>query len=222
MVPDVAQQPKVVQQRDDGKTSDISTWKLFWSSGFVLMIIIAGLRMIISNSVQTLSATILMESYEYISPSIGNILNTLIIVSGIAGVMLVNWLFYPRLIRNEVMATLVLILLAIVPIGALLFLGRLNVAIVVISMCVAAIILTGAGLIMSHFSALFVKYGKNGLASGIYNSSAAIAIMIQNYGILSLAEHQGWKTVIWSWVIMLVVCVILAIIAYPLRKRFRY
>ena len=222
MVPDVAQQPKVVQQRDDGKTSDISTWKLFWSSGFVLMIIIAGLRMIISNSVQTLSATILMESYEYISPSIGNILNTLIIVSGIAGVMLVNWLFYPRLIRNEVMATLVLILLAIVPIGALLFLGRLNVAIVVISMCVAAIILTGAGLIMSHFSALFVKYGKNGLASGIYNSSAAIAIMIQNYGILSLAEHQGWKTVIWSWVIMLVVCVILTIIAYPLRKRFRY
>ena len=88
------------------------------------------------------------------------------------------------------MATLVLILLAIIPVGAMLFLGRLSVAVMVICMCASAIILTGAGLIMSHFSALFVKFGKNGLASGVYNSAAAIAIMIQNYGILSLAEHQ--------------------------------
>ena len=222
LVPNEVPTQSSLKQKQESAASNISSWKIFWSSGFILMIVIAGLRMIISNSIQTLSATILMESYEHISPSIGNVLNTLIIISGIIGVMLVNRFFYPRLIRNEVLATLVLILLAILPVGAMLFLGKTNVTVMLIAMCVAAIILTGAGLIMSHFSALFVKFGKNGLASGIYNSSAAIAIMIQNYGILSLAEHRGWNTVVWSWIVMLIVSVVLAVIAYPLRKRFRY
>ena len=85
----------------------------------------------------------------------------------------------------------------------------------------AGAILTGAGLLMSRCSALFVKYGKNGLASGINNSSAAVAIMIQNYGILSLADHKGWNTVVWLWVVMLVVCGMLAVIAFPLWRRFK-
>lgn len=222
MVPDEEVKKIPIQKKESKNVETVSSWTIFWKSGFILMIVVAGLRMIISNSVQTLSATILMESYEHISPALGNILNTLIIISGIVGVMLVNRFIYPRLVRNEVLATLLLIGIAIIPVSTLLWIGKANVFIMVISLCLVAIVLTGAGLIMSHFSALFVKFGKNGLASGIYNSSAAIAITIQNYGVLSLAEHKGWKANVWLWIGMLIICGVLTIIAIPLRKRFRY
>ena len=221
LVPDEVTAKNDVQKREKSMSTDISTWKLFWKSGFVLMIVIAGLRMIISNSVQTFSGLILMESKE-ISPTLGNLLNTIIIVSGILGVMLVNRFIYPKLIRNEVMATLVLVAFAILPVGAMFFSDKLSVGMMLVCLCMTAVVLTGAGLIMSHFSALFVKFGKNGLASGIYNSAVSIAIVIQNYGVLSLAEHEGWKTVMISWVVMLIVCVVLALIAFPLRKKFKY
>lgn len=68
---------------------------------------------------------------------------------------------------------------------------------------------------------MFVKYGKNGLASAINNASASIAIMIQNYGILSLADYKGWNTVVWLWVVMLVACGMLAAVAFPLWRRFK-
>lgn len=200
----------------------ISPWKLFWCSGFILMVIITVLRSIISNSVQTLSSTMLVESYAKVSPGLGNVLNTLIIISGILGVMLVNWIIYPRLIRNEILATMALIIFSILPVGAMLFLGKTSVAVMVIALCIGTAVLTGAGLVMSHFSATFGKYGKNGLAAGIYNSAVAFAIVIQNYGVLAVADHKGWDTVVWLWIGMLVVCVLLALIAYPLRKRFRY
>ena len=136
--------------------------------------------------------------------------------------MLVNWIIYPRLIRNEILATMALIVFSILPVGAMLFLGRTSVAVMVIALCIGTAVLTGAGLVMSHFSATFGKYGKNGLAAGIYNSAVAFAIVIQNYGILAVADNKGWNTVVWMWIGMLVVCVVLALIAYPLRKRFRY
>lgn len=134
------------------------------------MIIATALRMIIANSLQTLSSTILMESYEHISPSLGNMLNTLIIISGIVGLIVVKQFIYPRLIRNEVLATLVLIVLSVIPIGVMLYLGKVTVTIMVLSMCVATAI----------------------------------------------------HTVVWLWIVMLVICGILAAIAFPLRKRFKY
>lgn len=221
MVPDNNVKKKDKQEKEESNGPKISSWRLFWCSGFILMIVITALRSIIANSVQTLSSTMLVESYANVSPALGNILNTLIIISGIIGVMLVNWFVYPRLIRNEVLATLALIGFSIVPVGAMLFLGSSSVAMMVVSMCVTTAILTGAGLIMSHFSAMFGKYGKNGLASGVYNSAVAIAIVIQNYGVLTVAEYGGWNTVVWLWIAMLIICVILAFIAFPLRKRFR-
>ena len=223
MIPDDSVDTKKDKKEKANNGPKISPWKLFWCSGFILMVVITVLRSIISNSVQTLSSTILMESYSSVSPALGNMLNTLIIISGIAGVVLVNWIVYPKLIRNEVLATLALIVFSILPIGAMLFLGRTSVSVMVIALCLATAVLTGAGLIMSHFSAMFGRVGKNGLAAGIYNSAVSFAIVIQNYGILAVADHyEGWNAVVWLWIIMLVVCVVLALIAYPLRKRFRY
>lgn len=203
------------------KKSSVPAWKLFLYSGFYLLILITILRTVTANGIKTLTATFLMESYEKISPSIGNLLNILIIVAGILGVMFVNQFVYPRMIRNEVLAIMLLVGLSIIPVLVMTFAGKISVTVIIVALCVAAFLLTATNMIASRCCAAFAKYGKNGLASGVNNSCCSIAIMLQNYGILSLADHKGWNTVVWLWVIMLVVCGMLAMIAFPLWKRFK-
>lgn len=219
MVPDL--NPRLKHGIIEVKESDIPTWKLFLYSGFYLLILVTILRTITSNGIQTLTATFLMESYENISPSIGNMLNILIIIAGILGVILVNQFLYPRLIRNETIAILVLVGTAIVPVTVMSFVGKVPILIIIIALCVSAFLLTSTNMLMSRCCAAFVKYGKNGLASGVCNSCAAIAIMLQSYVIVAVADNAGWKMVIYLWIIMLAVSAVSLVIAIPLWRRFR-
>lgn len=217
MVPDT-------QERQAGRKtveSKTPTWKLFWVSGFLLMVVVAAVRTIVENGVKTLSATMLMESYEHISPSLGNMLNTLIIVAGVVGVAIVNQFIYPRLIRDEAIATVILVGATMIPILVIFLLGKAPVFVMVASLCIATAILSGINLIMSRCSASFVKYGKNGLASGIANAAASVAIMIQSYGTTYVADHAGWKMVVWLYTALLGVGILCAAVAVPLWRRFK-
>lgn len=215
--------PDTQERQNGGKTveSKTPTWKLFWASGFLLMVVVAAVRTIVENGVKTLSATMLMESYEHISPSLGNMLNTLIIVAGVVGVAIVNQFIYPRLIRDEAIATVILVGAAMIPILVMILLGKAPVFVMVASLCIAAAILSGINLIMSRCSASFVKYGKNGLASGIANAAASVAIMIQSYGTTYVADYAGWKMVVWLYTALLGGGILCAAVAVPLWRRFK-
>ncbi len=217
MVPDVVEKEKYKTTVD----SKESAFKLFWKSGFLLLVVVTTARFIVDNGVKTISATMLMESYEHISPSIGNILNTLVIISGVIGVAVVNQLVYPRLIRNEVVATCVLVGVTLIPFVVLILLGKVPVFLVVVSLCLIAAVLSGVGLIMSHCSARFAKYGKSGVASGVSNAAASLAITVQSYGTAYVAENSGWNVVIWIFIGLLGVGVLCSIIAVPMWKRFK-
>ena len=202
------------------KESDVPTWKLFLYSGFYILILVTVLRTVTANGIKTLTATVLMESYEQISPSIGNLLNILIIVAGILGVMFVNQFLYPRLIRNEVVATLLLVGVAIIPVSVMILVGKISVTVIILALCLAAFLLTATNMLASRCCAAFAKYGKNGLASGVNNSCSSIAIMLQSYVVVAIADHSGWRMVIFLWIIMLVVSAICLIITIPMWKRF--
>ena len=92
---------------------------------------------------------------------------------------------------------------------------------IVASLCLAATILSGINLIMSRCSASFAKYGKSGLASGVSNSAASVAIMVQSYGTAYVADNAGWKMVVWLFIALLGVGVVCSGIAVPMWKRFK-
>jgi sugar phosphate permease len=218
MVPDPRPRPTNVPTKQE---SEGSTWKLFLSSGFCLLMVVTLLRTITSQGIRTLTSTFLMESYDSISPSVGNLLNTLIIIAGVLGVIGVNQFIYPRLIRNEVLATLILVGISIVPVGMLLLAGKASAIVIMIALFISALLLTPLDMLMVHFAAAFAKYGKNGSAVGTNNSFASIAIMIQSYGLVAIADHSGWNMVIYLWIILLIVSVILLIVAQPLWTKFK-
>lgn len=215
--------PDRQERQTERKTveSKIPTWKIFWESGFLLLVVVAATRTMVENGVKTISATMLMESYEHISPSQGNILNTLIILAGVVGVAVINQFIYPRLIRDEAVATLVLVGISMVPTLVITLLGKVSVFLIVTSLCILAAILSGINLIMSRCSASFVKYGKSGLASGVANSAASVAIMLQSYGTAYVADNAGWKMVVWLFIALLGIGVLCSGIAIPLWKRFK-
>ena len=189
MVPDYT--PRVKKFGVDEKKSNISALKLFITSGFICLVVVTALRTVVCNSVKTLSATLLMESYEQISPSIGNLLNIIIIIAGLLGTFVVNQFIYPRLIKHEVVASLVLGCIAIIPIIVMSFVGEISLGVFVAALSVASLILNGEGIIMSRCNAAFAKYGKNGVAAGVNNSASAVAFMIQNYVVVAVADHSG-------------------------------
>jgi len=59
------------------------------------------------------------------------------------------------------------------------------------------------------------------LASGIANAAASVAIMIQSYGTTYVADHAGWKMVVWLYTALLGVGILCAAVAVPLWRRFK-
>ena len=221
MVPDNQIQEDKRAKMPRQPVSEISTWSLFLKSGFFFLIAVTALRMIVSNCAQTLSATMLMESYEKITSSVGNVLNIFIVVSGVLGTTLVNRYVYPRMFRNEVVATLYLLATAIPPVIIVSFVGKVPVFVAVFCLCLISAILSGAGLVMSHCCAAYAKYGKNGLASGVNNALASIAITIQSYGLVTVVDYAGWKIAYILLVILLLIAELCLVFSLPMWSKFK-
>ena len=198
-----------------------STLRLFAMSGLFLVVPISMLRMVISQGIQTLSPTLLMESYETVTPTIGNLLQTFILISGMLGTFLTRTVLYPKYIRHEIKGQLWLFL-ACLPLSILLlFIGRISLWIAIPALCIILVALSAGSLLIQYYNIYFVPYGKNGTVAGIINAGASFGVVIANYGSLTLADHLGWGAVIVTWVAMIAITILCILFAIRPTTRFR-
>ena len=219
MIPDVIFNKK--DKKTEGTEGQPSTLSLFIKSGFMFMVVIGFCRIVVANAVKTVSSTMLMESYVGVSPSIGNLLNMLIVGAGLLGTFLMRTLIYPKLIKNEAVAMLLMFVVALVPSIVLIFIGKVDIALSVLMMGIIACVLTAVTLVCTYCSMYFTKYGKNGTAAGVMNSAASFGIVVQSYGIARIADSFSWKTVAFVFVGIVILAIFLCVLAYPLWKRFK-
>ncbi len=197
----------------------MSTGKLLLMGGIYFVVAYIVLRSAVENGMKTLAATMLMESYEQVSDTIGNLLNTLVILSGVLGTLAVRY-GLSRLIKDEIVGTILLLLLCI-PLSILLhFVGSCNVWVAVGALCVIVGALNGAHYLSLSYNMRFTRYGLNGTAAGITNAAGSFGIVIQSYGFTKLAEMTGWVTVADLWTGMVAISALLMAIALPTWKRF--
>lgn len=201
--------------------NDISTIKIFAASGFFLLLPGVLLRTMIEIGIKTFSPTMLMESYSNISASTGNLLNVLIIISGILGTLIVKFLLYPRFIKNEPFGMCLMMSLALPFAFILKMLGNIRVSYAVISLCVVSVVLTATSILLSYFTLYFVPYRKNGLASGISNSASSFGVVLESYGFMRIAENNSWNAVTMLWIIMLIIAVVFTAFAIPFSINFK-
>lgn len=198
---------------------DVSTASLLWRSGFFILLLTVLVRAVVSQGVQTLSPLMLVETFSA-EPWLSNLLNTLIIICGIVGSLLVKFVLYPRIIKNE--ATGILIIMAIfLALGSMLLLTSSNMGATVVNLCLMSVIATVPTILTSYFNAGFAKYGKNGTAAGISNSAASLGFVISSYVITSIAENAGWNSVRLTWIGMLAVSVITMIPVVLMNLKFK-
>ena len=201
--------------------SAMSTMRLFVMSGLFFVFAIAMLRMVIAQGIQTLSPTLLMESYESVTPKTGNLLQTFIIISGMLGTLLTRTVLYPKYIRHEVKGQLWMFL-ACLPLSiVLLFIGRISLWVAIPALCIILVALSAGSLLIQYYNIYFVPYGKNGTVAGIINAGASFGVVIANYGSLTLADNLGWGAVIVAWVAMIVITILCILFAIRPTTRFR-
>lgn len=212
------------QDRDPDKAEVVavkmSTFKLFLLSGLFTMLPVILIRAVVANSVQSLAPTMLMESYSDVSPSIGNLLNLFVVASGMIGTILIKKLYYPKYIRNELLAYMPIALLALPFLFIIKNIGNVGVSEVVISMCAISALMTAVTLMQSYFNMRYVRFGKNGTAEGIANCAGSLGIVLQNYVVLGIADSFGWTAVSNLWIILVLLLPVFLFVAFLQWKRF--
>ena len=218
MIPDETPIPQAVKP---DKQKEVSTIKLFLISGFLLMLPVSLLRYMIDNSIKTFTPTLIFESYSNISITLSNLLNIFIIISGLLGLVLVRKFLFPRIMRNEVGVVVLLLTLVLPFLLVIKFVGKLDVWMIVVAMCFASVLLSGASLMTSFINGSFSKYGRNGTAAGVNNSAASIGVVLQSYGFTSIADHFGWGVVTDVYIIGTLACVVFSLCALPLWQKYK-
>ena len=201
--------------------SKAPAWRLFAASGFLLLLPAIILRSMVELSTKTFSSTMLMESYAQVSPKIGNLLNVLVLVSGILGTLLIKLVLYPRFIKNELSGMCIMLIAALPFTIVLKLLGVIPVPYVVVALCCITAATTSTHLLLSYYNMSFEPYGRNATAAGLGNAAASIGVVFESYGFARVAESFGWSAVTSLWIIMLVVAVLCIAVAIPLSKRFK-
>ena len=210
------------KQEKINKTAEnrVSSVKLFALSGFFILLPAVLFRCMVEQGTKTLSPTMLMEVYKSVSSATGNLMNTLIIASGILGTLIIKFILYPRIIKNEVTGIFIMIILSLPCTIVLKTLGKIPIYMVVIALCGISVTLTATQILLSYFNLNFVPYGKNGAAAGISNAAASLGIVFESYGFVKVAETYSWNTVATLWVIMICIAAGFAAAAIPFSKKF--
>ncbi len=205
----------------ENKFSKLGTARLFLISGFFALLPAVFLRTIVENASKTLSPTMLMQSYDNISPSIGNLLNVLIIVAGMCGTLLIKFVLYPRIIKNEITGILVMLLISLPFTIVLRFVGELSIWFVILSLSVISMTLTSTQLLTQYFNMYFVPFGKNGTVAGILNSASSFGLVVLYFVFGMVAEKFGWNVATTIWIIMIAVSIVFTAIAMKHAKKFK-
>ena len=198
----------------------LTKWEIFFGSGLLLMFPAILMRGIVNQGVLAFAPTMLMESYTAVSPSTGNLLNLIIIISGVAGILTVRGFLYPKRIKNELTGWLISFVISLPFALLMLFLGKTNVPMVVTYLSVIYALMSAAFLFGNYWTQQFHKFGCEGTVAGIINSLASIGVVLASYGVGLLADNTGWISVIWLWIILIVLNIVLVAGGAVMWRRF--
>ncbi len=194
-------------------------WRVLAFGGLALLLPATVIRGMLYQAVQTLSPTVLMESYA-VPPTLGNLINLFVIVMGMVGTLLTSRFLFPRLIQNEVVGHALLFGLCGAASVVLLFVGRIPAAIALAAICLIAMSVNAITLLLNFYTARFAAFGKSGFVAGTVNGMVSLGIVLEGIVFLPVADAFGWDAVAGLWVVLTVTAALLCACAIPAARRF--
>lgn len=207
------------QANSKNKTKpDVPTIKILIANGFFFMLISTVLAVVVSQSRSTLASVMFVENYDNISPSLGNILTTVLILSGMVGTLIARRMVDK--IRNEIAGTIVIFAVMIPFLILCSFVGAIPVVIMIAMLCIIACLESVVTLLRNYYNMHFVRYGKRGTIAGLMNAGTALSFMLAAYVMPRIAELFGWRMLIVTWPVLILLAMVSLCLAVRTFKRF--
>ncbi|MBQ7118736.1 MAG: MFS transporter [Oscillospiraceae bacterium] len=198
---------------------DTSSKTMFKKCGLYILLPALISRSVVELGVKNFAPTMFMESYPYLSDTISNYLNIPIILSSLIGMFIAKRLYPNRI--SDIMRGIRMFLTILIPLlGVMIFVGKINVVLILITLIFAMASSAAAGLFTQYYSMKFAKYGKNGEVAGIINAGASLGVVVQSFGLTLVADHFGWQAVMCVLVGLISAAVLLISIVIPKWKKF--
>lgn len=211
----------IVQASSSAPVSTVTTKKVLFGAGLVFLLPAFIITDLVSLGTKNFAPTMLMESYDTISPMIGNFLNVFLIVASVLGALLVKFI-YPRFIKEELSGIRNIAFISLPFLALCIFVGRkIPASVTVISLCIVSACSAIMATLRTYYSASFAKYGKNGEVAGIINACSSLGIVVQTYGLSKVADAYDWPTVFSVITALWLIFLVITSLVIPLWKKFK-
>ncbi|MBQ9977809.1 MAG: MFS transporter [Clostridia bacterium] len=191
---------------------------IFLKSGFFFVVVAVLFSMTVNQSKRSLASIMFVETYDNVSPSLGNILTIVLLIAGLVGTVLAGKII--KFVKNQLLSSAIIFTVILPLLFLCTFVGNVSITVMVAFLCGTIVLESIEALIRTNYTMTFAKYGKSATAAGILNAAMSMSYMLAAYIIPLLVESFGWKAVIFIWLGMMTLSVCLLLIASVNHKIF--
>ncbi len=206
--------------RDSHRSKEYSMSHIIVFSGLILLLPVTLLRSMFNIGVQTVTPTMIFESYHDVSPALASIMNLIPILIGVVGRFVIKFI-YKKKTYNEALALAVMFALMLPFLAVMLQIGKLNVYLIILVISAINMISSMMSIVDTvYIASRFSKTGRVATVSGFINAMAALGIVMSNYVFLRIADNMGWNAVTVSWMCFAVAAFVISAAAIVPWKKF--
>ena len=187
-------------------------------AGVPLSLFVSIIQSMLNLGVKALAPTMLMQSYKDVTPAIGNALNIILILAGPIGLCISRLSVFKRV--NEPAAIAACFAIVLVPLSAVIFVGKLPVALIVAALTFIMLIMSTNGIFFQYISKKFEKFGCVATIIGLNNCMAALGVVLSNYVFARIADSYSWKATAVGWFALSVLSLTAILVMIPIWKKF--
>ena len=204
----------------ENKKSDISFKKVLLTSGIMFLLVPSLIRTMMDLGLKNWVPTMITESYNGVSPSLANMLTTILMIVNLSGIYIVKKVQQKWALNDAFCVGLCFV--ASLPFTAMLLLiGKIPVfAVVALLTMVTTFMYSGHQLVNVQIPARFSKVNMTGSVASVLNSVASFGAAVANFGYGYLADNFGWGATVMSWNIMAVIAAVFSFMAIRQWKNF--
>lgn len=174
--------------------------RLFWATGFFIILIINLARVALTNGTDTWIPTIIMETFVA-TPLVSQITTLVFPVLNVLGIYLGIITF--NKLKNEALVAGIYFFASAAPLVFLLFMKDIGFAMTIVMFCLCNILIYPYFyLLNSQIIAEFRKTNRLPVASSILTFNGSIGFIVTSYLFGWIADIINWNTVILIWVIV--------------------
>ena len=215
----VAKFKKISDKVSENKQKTTGSWKIFLSSGIIVLLVPSFIRTMMDMGVKSWVPTLMSESYN-ISASFSSALTTALLLVNLSGIYIVNFV-YPRFVKNEATCFALCFVFALPFTLLLLLTGKIPVLVAALLLTIVTTLMySGHQLINVIIPSKFASMNLSGGVASILNAVASFGAVVASFGYGYLAEHYTWTVTILCWSIMAVIAAVFSFVAAGPWNRF--